>query len=71
MEHVRDCLRAADLMLDAQQRASLDRLKPQELPSRERPAAWETRPPLSGGEGVAIDICKGDGGFQVLPEKGS
>jgi aryl-alcohol dehydrogenase-like predicted oxidoreductase len=48
-EHVRDCLAAVDLKLDPREIHLLNQIGPDELPQRERGAAWIFRPPLSQG----------------------
>lgn len=46
-DHIRDCLAAVDERLDAADVRRLDAISSADLPRRDRPAAWEDRPPLA------------------------
>ncbi len=46
--HIADCLGAENLALEPEEFDILDRLTPEDLPRRERPAAWREMPPLAG-----------------------
>ncbi len=47
-DHFRQCIAALDLRLDAHEVAALDEISAADVFVRERPAAWQVAPPLSG-----------------------
>lgn len=47
LDHIVDCLEAEDLALSAAEVAQLESISSTDIPSRERPAAWEKSPPLA------------------------
>lgn len=54
LDHILDCLSAVEERLDDAEVRRLDALTPAELPVRERPAAWQERPPLAEANSASI-----------------